>query len=136
MQETRKSPKVLLAVAVAAAAGALSLSTVPAYADSGSDEDKLKRGSCSGSTDWKWKVGPEDGGLEAEFEIDSSATGVAWRVKLFHDGSRYVNVTRRTNAEGEIELERRVSNNAGTDHFRAYAQNLRTGETCRARIWF
>ena len=121
---------------VATTVAAVGLGALPAHADSGNDEDKVRRGSCSGPTDWKWKVGPEDGGLEAEFEIDSSAAGVPWRVRLFHDGVRYVNVVRQTNAVGEIEIERRVANNPGVDNFRAFARNLNTDETCNARISF
>lgn len=128
--------RVLCTAAAATTVGAMTLGGLPAYADSGNDDDKVKRGSCSGPTDWKWKVGPEDGGLEAEFEVDSNRSGVSWRVRLFHDGVRYVNVVRQTNARGEIEIERRVANNAGTDNFRAFARNLDTGETCNARISF
>ena len=46
------------------------------------DDDRVRRGSCSGSTDWKIKVGPEDGRLEVEGEVDSNRSGQTWRWRL------------------------------------------------------
>jgi hypothetical protein len=50
-----------------AAAGVLATlvvgGTAPAQADGG---DVVRRGDCTGRTDWKVKVGPEDGRLEVE----------------------------------------------------------------------
>ncbi len=37
----------------------------------GNDGEVIRRGSCSGQSDWKVKVKPDDGGLELEFEVDS-----------------------------------------------------------------
>ena len=42
----------------------------------------VRRGSCSGSTDWKIKAGPEDGRIEVEAEVDSNRTGQTWRWRL------------------------------------------------------
>ena len=59
-------------------------------------DDPVRRGSCSGSTDWKIKVGPEDGRLEVEAEVDSNRSGQTWRWRLVHDGSVSASGTRST----------------------------------------
>ena len=64
------TPLVLALVASA------SLVAVAAPAQAKGD-DVVRRGSCTGSTDWKLKVGADDGRLEVEGEIDSNRVGRA-----------------------------------------------------------
>ena len=73
---------------------ALVAGTAPAALAGG--DDTVRRGSCSGSTDWKIKVGPEDGRLEVEAEVDSNRSGQTWRWRLLHDGSLSASGTRTT----------------------------------------
>ena len=74
------------------------------------DNDVERRGSCSGSSDWKLKLSPEDGGLEVEYEVDQNVTGDRWRVKIRHDGELVFNGVRTTRGasgfgpDGEEEL--------------------------------
>ena len=39
---------------------------------SANDADVIRRGACSGGSDWKLKLSPEDSRLEVEFEVDSN----------------------------------------------------------------
>jgi len=89
----------------AVATALLSLAVPPALARS--DDDRERRGSCSGSTDWKVKVGPEDGRLEVEGEIDSSSRGQTWRWRLYHNRSLSAHGLRTTSGRsGSFEVRR------------------------------
>jgi hypothetical protein len=106
----------------------------PAIASGGGD-DVVRRGPCSGSTDWKIKAKPDDGRIEVEAEIDSNVTGQAWRWVLRHNGSVSSRGTARTHApSGSFSVERRTVNGQGADSFRFRASNPRSGEVCVARV--
>jgi len=109
------------------------LAAVPASA--GGDREVIRRGNCSGGTDWKYKAKADDGRIEAEYEVDQNRNGDRWRVRLFHDGNRFFKGTRVTGGRsGSIDIERKVNNHAGVDRFRARARNLRTDEVCRGTV--
>ena len=111
------------------------LAAVPASA--GGDREVIRRGSCSGGTDWKYKAKADDGRIEVEYEVDQNRNGDRWRVKLFHDGNRFFKGTRVTGgASGSFDIERKVSNHQGVDRFRARARNLRTDEVCGGNVSF
>lgn len=121
--------KRMIAVALA---GAMALTVGAALPASAKDGDVERRGSCSGSTHWKLKLSPEDGGIEVEYEVDSNVNGQSWRVKLFKNGNRIFRGTRVTKApSGSFEVRRVTSNGAGTDNFRARAVNPNSGEVCK-----
>lgn len=102
---------------------------LPAAAGGG---DVLRSGNCSGSSDWKLKLSPQDGGLEVEFEVDQNVSGDKWRVVMKHDGNRFFKGQRTTKGpSGSFEVRRVVDNNAGTDQVTARARNLSTDEVCR-----
>jgi hypothetical protein len=101
------------------------------------DGDVERRGSCSRSTDWKVKVGPEDGRLEVEGEIDSNRRGQTWRWRIVHNGSVSATGTRVTRgASGSFEVRRVLVNLRGTDAVTLYARNPRSGEVCRGTVRF
>ncbi|MBZ5737674.1 hypothetical protein [Nocardioides mangrovi] len=111
---------------------ALALTVAPAHAG---DADRVRTGSCSGSTDWKIKAGPDDGRMEVEAEIDSNRAGQTWHWVLKRNGSvvdRGVSMTR--GRSGSFDVERRTADGAGTDSFRFRAVNRASGETCVARV--
>ena len=111
------------------------LAAVPASA--GGDREVIRRGNCSGGTDWKYKAKADDGRIEAEYEVDQNRNGDRWRVRLFHDGNRYFKGTRVTGGRsGSFDIERKVNNHAGVDRFRARARNLRTDEVCQGTVSF
>lgn len=95
----------------------------------------IKRGSCSGATDWKLKAKPRDGRMEVEFEVDSNRTGQRWTYTLSHDGTVTASGTRATRApSGSFSVERRLPNAPGVHTFRATATNVSTGESCTASL--
>lgn len=98
------------------------------------DDDKIRRGSCEGSTDWKIKAKPDDGRIEVEGEIDSNQAGQQWQWVLKHNGSVSDRGTRQTTGRsGSFSVERKTVNARGTDHFTFRAQRG-SGEVCVARI--
>ena len=110
---------------------------VPAGIASAGQNDVIREGSCSDSSDWKLKVSPEDGRLEVEFEVDQNVTGDRWRVRIRHDGDLVFRGTRTTRgASGSFEVRIVEDNNAGVDNFRAKARNLSTDEVCVGRASF
>ena len=118
------------AAAVVAAVVATLGTAVPATAG---DDDKIRRGGCSGSADWKLKVKPDDGRLEIEAEVDSNVSGQSWRWRISHNGSVSARGRKPTRGRsGSFSVERRMANLAGTDRFRLRASH--DGQVCRGRI--
>ena len=112
-------------------ASVLALTVVGSAAAHANPADVIRRGNCSGSSDWKLKLSPENGLIEVEYEVDSNKVGQTWRVRLFHDGNRFFVGTRTTaGASGSFTVRKVVGNHSGTDSFRARATNLASGETC------
>ena len=95
--------------------------------------DVRREGNCSGRTDWKLKLSPENGGTEVEFEVDQNRAGQEWHVILKRNGNRFFSGTRTTKApSGSFQVRRFV--NAGGGDFVATAHNLEgSGEVCRGR---
>jgi hypothetical protein len=117
-------------IIAAALAGSLAL-VVPAGVAVAGNNDVIQQGSCSGSSDWKLKLSPEDNGIEAEFEVDQNVSGDRWRVRIRHDGDLAFRGTRTTGgASGSFEVRIVENDNSGTDNFRARARNVSTGEVC------
>ena len=127
----KKMPTAAAAALLIAAA----LPLVGAGAAHASDDDVIRRGSCTGRTDWKIKAGPDDGRMEVEAEIDSNRVGQTWNWVLRHNGNVVARGQSTTKApSGSFEVERRTRNAAGTDFFRFRAVNPRSGEVCVARV--
>ena len=119
------------AAAVAAAMLLTAGTALPAAAGDG--DEKIRRGGCSGSADWKLKVKPDDGRLEVEAEIDSNVTGQTWRWRIRHNGSVSARGRSTTRGpSGSFDVERRMANLAGTDRFRLRATH--GDQVCRGRI--
>ena len=93
--------------------------------------DVIQRGSCSGSTDWKLKLSPQDNRIEVEYEVDSNVNGQTWQVKIKKNGAGIFSGSRVTGQpSGSFEIRKVTSDTAGTDLFRARAVNSATGEVC------
>lgn len=121
------------AAVLVAAASCVAISA-PAQANS---TDKVRTGSCTGTSDWKLKVGPEDGRLEVEGQVDSNRVGQTWTWRIVHNGSVSATGTRTTLApSGSFTVRRTVLNRAGTDSIVWRADNVRSGETCRGTLSF
>lgn len=96
------------------------------------DDDVIRRGSCSGATDWKLKASPEDGRIEVEGEVDSNRNGQTWRWRIRHNGSLSARGTATTQPpSGSFEVRRVLVDAAGTDTIVFRARNPRTDEVCR-----
>ncbi len=122
-----------LTVALVASA---SLVAVAAPAQAGGS-DVVRRGACAGSTDWKLKVGPEDGRLEVEGEIDSNRVGQSWAWQLVHNGALAASGTATTAApSGSFTVRRLMANRAGVDTITLRARNQRSGELCVGTVRF
>ncbi|HSE82047.1 MAG TPA: hypothetical protein VLA87_10250 [Gaiellaceae bacterium] len=106
------------------------VAAVPAAA--GGDDDVIRRGSCSGASNWKLKLGLDDGKIETEFEVDQNRNGQRWRVVLKRDGNRFFRGVRTTQApSGSFEVKRKTKNPAGPNRIKARAVNLSSGEICK-----
>ena len=117
---------VLASVVVLTVAGA-----VPAAAKAG---DVIKTGACSGSSDWKLKLSPQDGQTEVEYEVDSNVVGQTWQVRIFQNGNKIFGGSRVTKApSGSFSVRLLAANPAGSDSFKARASNAATGELCVGR---
>jgi hypothetical protein len=104
---------------------------------SANDADVIREGRCSGRSDWKLKLSPEDGRIEVEYEVDQNRVGDRWKIRLKHDGKRFFKGKRTTKGDsGSFEVRRVQPNHRGKDRFRARAVNLRTDEVCRGRAAF
>lgn len=106
---------------------------VPLAATATANDDDVRRGgSCTGSTSAKIKLSPENGRIEAEFEVDQNRTGVTWRVVLRRNGK----VAARTEAttrgpSGSFEVRRLLADGRGSDSVSARAVSP-SGEVCTA----
>lgn len=113
------------------ATGLLALVQLSATATA-NDADVKRAGSCSGSSSAKIKLSPEDGRIEAEFEVDQNRTGVTWRVVMRRNGA----VAARTKAttrghSGSFEVRRVLADGPGSDSISARAVSP-SGEVCTA----
>ena len=95
------------------------------------DGDVIRTGSCSASTDWKFKLSPENGRVEVEFEVDQNRDGQIWNVKLKKNGSSFWSGQRTTQAPSGSFEARRVVAGASGDRFAGIATNPLSGEVCR-----
>ena len=131
---TTRGHRSTLAVLLLALIAAPTFVAAPALAN---DDDVIRRGGCSGGTEWKVKASPEDGRIEVEAEIDSNRNGQTWRWRLRHNGSLSARGTATTSGpSGSFEVRRLVVNAAGTDHIVFRARNPQTDELCRGVVDF
>ena len=118
-------------IATLVVVGALAFASLGGVALAGQN-DVIERGGCSGSSDWKLKLSPEDGRLEVEFEVDQNVSGDTWRVRIRQGDDVVFRGTETTGgASGSFEVRTVENDAAGTDTFHAKARNLSTDEVCR-----
>jgi len=112
----------------------------PAYAShggggGGNDDRVIKTGTCSDGASWKLKVKTDDGRLEVEGEVDSNQSGQSWSWKIKDNGSVAAKGSATTGGRsGSFSVERKISNQAGTDNVVFKAK--RSGEVCTGTIAF
>jgi hypothetical protein len=119
----------LLAVSLGLSLGLSS----PAQASHGGDDDVRKSGHCSGAAHWKLKAKHDDGRIEVEAEIEGSHSGTKWHWTFKHNGSTSATGAKRTSGRsGSFEVERRMTDLSGKDHFVFRATH--GGAVCRGTI--
>jgi len=96
------------------------------------DGDVRRGGTCTGSASAKIKLSPEDGRIEAEFEVDQNRTGVTWKVVLRRNGTVAARTQGTTGGpSGSFEIRRLLSDGPGSDSVSARAVSP-SGEVCTA----
>ena len=124
----------IFAASVAAAAIAVGAAGTAA-AQGGGGGDVRATGSCSAGSVWHVKAKPDDGRIQLELEIDTHRAGQTWTVAITDNATRIFTGNRATTApSGSFSVELRTANRAGTDRFVGTTRNVRTGETCTARV--
>ena len=121
--------------------GALALVTtatlLPAATAHANDGDVIKRGSCSGTANWKLKASPENGRIEVEGEVDSNRVGQTWNWRILHNGSVSAKGSKTTVApSGSFTVRRVLVNIKGRDSIAFRAKNPKSGEICRSALTF
>ena len=99
----------------------------------GNDRDVRVAGSCSLSSTAKLKLSPENGRVEAEFEVDENRVGKTWHVTMNRNGARVLSRNATTNARsGSFEVRAVISAGNPRTKVTAVARRAATGEVCRA----
>jgi hypothetical protein len=111
--------------------GALLPMTAASAADS-----VTRSGACSATSSWTMRAA-EAAGDQASLRlaVNSTRAGQSWSVVLLRQGSQFFSTQRTTDANGDFVVSHaaREVNNVD-DVYTARARNLRTGETCSARV--
>jgi hypothetical protein len=118
----------MIRIAVAAALVFTVAGTTNALAKAG---DVIRTGTCSGASNWKLKLSPDNGKIQVEYEVDSNKVGQVWRVRIFENGMRIFAGKRTTQApSGSFTVRLLAADNAGADAFKGRATNVSSGEVC------
>src|SRR5205823_5902491 len=129
----KKGSIVRLGLAGLMATGIMAGST-PAFARGGGGGMQAS-GACSAASQWKLSAKPDNGQIEAQFEVDQNVVGDTWKVVLKDNGVIFFKGQRVTKApSGSFEVKRFTANQAGSDTITARAKNLSTGETCSGSV--
>jgi hypothetical protein len=130
LKEHTMSKRPVRAITVAAGL-LLAVTTLTAAPSQAKDGDIRRTGGCTNSTaDWKLKLGPRDGRIEMEFEVDSNKVGQTWDVVIRDNGVRVFKGQRTTQApSGSFEVDKTIPNLAGED--RVVGVATLGDQTCR-----
>lgn len=107
--------------------------TTTSFADDDEGREVHKYGVCSMGA--RWELGAEDEGarIDMEFDVDATAAGRTWHVKLRHEGDVVATLTRTTDREGDFEVDRSVNDTVGTDTLGARAVSEK-GQVCKGSL--
>jgi len=134
MTTTRHGRLGRLGIAGSAALMALTTMAVVAMPASARDVERHARGVCTGTSDWELELEKEHGRIEVNVEVDTRRVGRTWEVKVWHNGTRFASVLRRTDRDGDVELERVRPDRRGRDTFHFRAVDQVNGEVCRGTL--
>lgn len=120
-------------IAPMAAALAVSAGLASSALASGGGDDIRNAGTCTDSSSSKIKVKPDNGRIQVEFEVDQNQTGDVWKVKIRDNGSTAFSGKATTRgASGSFSVEKKITDQSGSDAIKASAKNKSTGERCSA----
>lgn len=90
-------------------------------------------GTCSLSSTAKLKLSPQNGKVEAEFEVDENRNGSKWGVTMKRNGSRVLSRSATTiRPSGSFEVRAVIAAGTPRTTVTAVARRAKTGEICRA----
>ncbi len=120
---------------VIASAGLMALTSLAVVAmPASAATEREKHGVCTGSSDWELELEKEHGRVEAKVDVDTRRVGRQWRVRIWHNGTEFTNVLRRTDRDGDVDVERTRTDRRGTDTFRFRAVDQVNGEVCTGSL--
>jgi hypothetical protein len=96
--------------------------------------ERERHGNCTRTSDWELELEKEHGRIEVKVDLDTNRSGRAWQVRLWHNGSLTTSVVRRTQRDGDLEVERIRTDRRGTDTFRFRAVDRVNGEVCTGSL--
>lgn len=123
-----------IGIPVMAALMALTSMSALAMPVAARDIEREKHGLCTGSSDWELELEKEHGRIEVKVEVDTRRVGRQWRVRIWHNGTKFTDVVRRTDRHGEVDVERVRSDRRGTETFKFHAVDRVNGEVCRGTL--
>lgn len=98
--------------------------------------ERETHGACTRDSDWELDVEKRHGRLKVDVEVDTHrhTAGRAWRVRIWHNGTKFTDVVRETDGDGEVEMKKWRSDRRGTDTFHFHAVDRVNGEVCRGTL--
>ena len=129
--KTRRFGPITAVLAALALVGTMFLTT--SFADDDEGREIHKYGVCSMGA--RWELGAQDEGarIDMEFDVDTTAAGRTWHVKLRHNGDVFATLTRTTDQEGDFEVDRSVNDTVGADTLGAKAVSPK-GQVCKGGL--
>jgi hypothetical protein len=101
------------------------------------DDTLVRRGACTGPSDWKLVVRQETATtLRVRFAIEGGADGQTWQLFVSDDGIRVIARSKVSHDGGEVRVRKEIADLAGADTIKASGVNLVTGETCGGALTF
>lgn len=114
----------------------LLLFLIPPATSTAKDGDVIARSNCPGAAKSKLKAGPQNGGIEVEYELDNLRPGDRWRV-IIKSGKRVIlRKTRRVTGRREINFRTVIPNRTGAERISAKARNISGGGRCSVSLRF
>ena len=98
-------------------------------------DDDTERTIACGRAQVELSVDKEAGGFEVDGDVDNAKPGSTWKVVLRHDGTQVLARTLKADAEGDLDVDTRRPNTAGSDVFTLRVKNLSTdAKACKVSI--
>lgn len=120
-------------IATVIGTGAILAVPTVVLAGSPAQADVERQGVCGGGV-YELSVDREGRGFEVDGGLEYVAPGSRWRIRISHDGTRFVDKVLRADREGDLDLERYRANTAGADTFTFRADRVGGVASCTTSI--